>query len=292
MLRSMTGFARAQLNTEFGRLTVEIQSVNRKHLDLNIFLPRELSQFDTDIRKWITHAISRGSVTVKVYAHYEEKLPIDIKANLPIARQLKAAWQEVARDLGLKDEITLQLLASEPRIIEAETELQNVDLYRKALEAVIQTTLRDFILMREREGAELNRDIQTRLQSLQRAMETIASRSEGATDRYRQRLIERMNEVVPGKLENEERILREIVLYADRIDIAEELTRFRSHCMQIEGLLRKKEPIGKSLEFLIQELNREINTIGSKSSDIEISQLVIEVKTEIERIREQIQNVE
>jgi uncharacterized protein (TIGR00255 family) len=291
----MTAFGRASKATPLGRFTVEIQTVNRKHLEINCFLSKELSRFDIDVRKWIGNAISRGSVTFKLFATYEQKAPLVITPNLPLVRQLKTAWDKIAEELGLNKEksFSLNLISKEQSLMTYEECLQDEEAYRQAIREVVEETLKELVQMKDREGKALQFDIVQRLGNLQKGIQQIEKRAPDAPTKYRQKLIERLEEILPGSVENEDRILREIAIYAERVDIAEEITRFQSHLTQFLDLLNSStESVGKTLEFLVQELNREINTIGSKSADIEITRLVIEIKSELERIREQIQNVE
>lgn len=288
----MTAFGRAVLSTPLGRFSSEISSLNRKHLDINIALPKELSRFEVDLRKLVSNYVFRGQVTVKISAFFEAMTPIAVKANLPLARQVKEAWEVIARELKITGELPLTLI-SKSDVLLYEEEHKDDEMYRQALITIVELALKDFIAMRELEGAALQKDIETRLETLSANIKKIASRSVGATEKYRQKLLERLQEVLPGAVENEERILREICMYAEKIDISEEITRFNSHLNQTATLIKSDAPgIGKTFEFLLQELHREMNTIGSKASDVDISRLVIESKGELEKIREQIQNVE
>jgi uncharacterized protein (TIGR00255 family) len=295
MLKSMTAYGRACVVCALGRLTVEIQSVNRKHLEINTFLPKELLRYDTDIKKWLGAAIHRGQVNVKVFAAFDRLSPLVVTPNLPLAKQIKAAWDLIAQelDLSVKQGFTLEMLASEPGILQYEEDDHDEELFRDNLQQAVMQALKQLVAMKEREGSALHDDIQGRSAKLAILVADIAKKAPGATARYRQRLIERLEEVMPGRVESDERLLREVCLYAERIDIEEELTRFHSHLQQFEALLNSQKPaVGKTVEFLVQELNRETNTIGSKSSDIDVTHLVVDIKSELERIREQIQNVE
>lgn len=291
----MTAFGRAAIVASVGRFVVEIQSVNRKFLEIQTNLPKELSCFDPDVRKWISASIFRGQVIVKVFVHFENVAPLTVTPNLPLINQLLAAWYRVGEELGAKpnkDQL-FSLIANEEEIFRYDIDLENEKLYREPLREAIALALEKFSEMREREGKALKEDISGRLRDLTQWIDLIEFKAPDASNRYRQRLIEKLNEVLPGCVENEDKILREVVLFAEKIDIAEEITRFRSHLMQFHELLdSESQNIGKTLDFLIQELNREINTIGSKSSEITITQKVVAVKSELERIREQIQNIE
>lgn len=294
MLKSMTAFGRASLTLPLGRFIVELQSVNRKYLEINTSLPSELSCFDPFIKKIIASEVSRGQVNVKLTVIFAKSSPLVVAPNLPLARQEKAAWDLIAKDLGLKEEkgFSLQMLVDKPDILLYAQETADEAEYQNGISQVIAEALKAFVAMKLAEGAILQRDIEMRLATLKSAIEKIALKAPDAPAKQRQKLKERLEEVLPGCVENEERILREICLYADRLDITEEIIRFRSHLEQCHHFMESNAGIAKTLEFLLQELNREINTIGSKSADVEISHLVVGVKSELERIREQIQNIE
>lgn len=295
MLKSMTAYGRATTITALGRFVVEIQSVNRKHLEINVLLPKELTRFDADIRKLVGTQTFRGQVNVKVSVYFDKTASSTVTPNLPLAKQLKAAWEAIAKELKLDaSEISLELLSKEDGILLYSDELQDEEQYRTDLTSVVQEALEQFAAMRIREGEALLQDITSRLTNLRHWLDRIVVLSKDSVSKYRQKLVERLESIVPSIIEDEERILREICLFADRIDIAEEVTRFYSHLDQWGNLLlfTEAKSIGKTLEFLLQEMSREVNTIGSKSSDIEISHLVVDMKSDLERIREQIQNVE
>ncbi len=295
----MTAYGRASQVSAVGRLTVELQCVNRKHLEISTFLPKELLRYDADIKKWIAAAVGRGLVNVKLNVVFDRISPLVVTPNLALARQIKVAWQELAQDLdvALSEDSLLKILSREDNILLYDEDIHDEDKYRQALHEVIAQALRNLMAMKTAEGNVLYQDIAQRFAKLAEWIKEIAVKAQGATGRYRQRLLERLQEVLQASLENEERVLREVCVYAEKIDIAEELTRFDSHLQQVNELLRVdrqagNQGVGKTLEFLVQELNRETNTIGSKSADVEVSHLVIEIKSELERIREQIQNIE
>lgn len=295
MLKSMTAYGRSSLATQFGRFTVEIQSVNRKHLEINTMLPSEFFRFDSDIKKWISSVVGRGQVNVKIRVIFEKTSPLTVLPNLALAGQIQKAWHELGASLGLDidDKRLIQILSATENILLYDDDLQYEQEYKEILHQVVEQALAQLLLMKNNEGRALYEDISARLAILSKIIKQIAEKAPGATTRYREKLQERMQEALGASIENEERILREVCVFADKIDIAEELTRFDSHLIQMSALLNSgNQAVGKTLEFLIQELNREINTIGSKSSDVDVSRYVIEIKTELERIREQIQNIE
>jgi uncharacterized protein (TIGR00255 family) len=291
----MTAYGRATKEVSFGRLTAEIQSVNRKHLEVNVFLPREFVRFDGDIKKWVSASIGRGQVTVKFSVVFNQNVPLTIVANIPFALKIQEAAQNLTAALGLpsNNDLTLRLLAEQPDVLMIEEHLEDEDLYRDALQDVFNSALEVFLEMKVQEGHAIYIDISHRLEFLHEEIKKIAHHAPHATKRYRERLTERLKELSTSTIENEERILRELGIFAERIDISEEITLFDAHLEQFSEVISiKNESVAKMLEFLIQELNREINTIGSKSSDLEVSRRVVEIKGSLERIREIIQNVE
>jgi len=292
-MKSMTAYGRATAATPLGRFSAEIQSVNRKHLEINIFLPKELQRFEPDIRNKLSTVIARGQVTLKLFAQFEKSSPVNVVANIPLAIKLKQALESIAKELNIKEDITLEMLADKEELLSYSEEFQDEEKYRKILLDILDNALQGFNKMKLKEGENLQKDILERIKKLKATIDKIAVLCPNAAEKLRQKLTDKLNEVLPGVVENEERILREVCMYAEKADIVEEITRFNSHLTQCQSLIEKSQgPIGKTLEFILQELGREINTIGSKSADIEISKLVIEIKSELERIREQIQNIE
>lgn len=297
MFKSMTAYGRASFATPLGRFSAELQSVNRKHLEINTFLPKELLRYDTDIKKWIAVVVGRGQVNVKISVAFDRESPIVVTPNLPLARQIKSAWDAIGRDLKIpveSNQLINALMQTDDLLIYQEDE-HDEEAYRNALKESIDLALKPFLAMKNFEGEVLQKDIVRRFEKLAKIIQEIALKAPGATERYRQRLMDRLNEIMGAPLEDE-RILKEVGIYAERIDIAEELTRFQSHLQQVGKLVRGESGlehgVGKPLEFLVQELNREVNTMGSKSADADVSRCVVDIKTELERIREQIQNIE
>ncbi|MFI0435227.1 MAG: YicC/YloC family endoribonuclease [Parachlamydiaceae bacterium] len=294
MLKSMTAYGRASLNTKVGHFVVEIQSVNRKFLDVNVTLPRELNQFDIELKKWLMPYLARGQVSVKVNVAFEGAVPFIVRPNLPLAHQLKDAWDQIAKELNIQSNpFNLSLLERVEGLLTYEENRDEEENYREALKQTLDIALKSFLQMKVQEGGVLQADISLRLEKMRYSLRTVEHKMPFATNKYREKLVARLEELAPGHVENEERILREIALFAEKIDITEELTRFNCHLTHLEELIHSPSiSVGKTLEFVLQELNREINTIGSKSSDIEIARAVIDIKSELERIREQIQNIE
>jgi len=292
MLKSMTAYGRASLKNSLGLFTAEIQSVNRKFLEVNSYLPSEFARFDNEIKKSVSALVARGLVNVKLAFLPESKTTVAIRPNIPLAKQLKNAWDEIAKELKTEDIFELELLQNEKNLMIYTEDLTDESLYLESILTVLSAAMRQLVAMKDKEGQELQRDILVRLEKLKIAIEGIDRLAPDAVLRFRKKLVDRIQEAVPGAAD-EERLLREVAIYAERVDIVEEITRFRSHLSQFSDLIASSHTsIGKTLEFIIQELNRETNTIGSKASDVEVTRYVVEIKSELERIREQIQNVE
>ena len=291
----MTAYGRSCVTSSLGRFTIEIQSVNRKHLEINTTLPNEFLRFDSDLKKLISAQVCRGQVNLKVNVAFEKASPLTVIPNIGLALQIQKAWHELGSSLGIAidDKGLVNVLARTEGVLLFDEDFEDEEKYKKILHQAVEQALEHLLSMKTHEGSSLFNDISARIDTVSKAVKLIEEKSPGATTRYREKLKERLNEAMGMSIENEDRILREVCVYADKIDIAEELTRFDSHLGQMRKLLNSEVPaVGKTLEFMIQELNREVNTIGSKSSDVDVSRLVIEIKTELERIREQIQNIE
>ncbi len=296
MLKSMTAYSRSILVVPLGRFVVELQSVNRKFLEINTFLPKLLIRFDGAIKKWIGEKVLRGQVNVRLSVAFNQGTSSIVVPNLPLVIQLKSAWDQIADALEIPaGQFSLSLLAEEEGILTHEDEIQDEELIKDALKSLFLQALDQLLQMKLREGEALQSDILQRLDKLKAAIGRITEKAPDAVQKYKEKLLLKMQEVLKAVSvnENDERLMKEICLFADKVDIAEEITRFNSHLAQFNEMINsQQEGLGKTLEFLVQELNREINTIGSKSADVEIARLVIDVKAELERIREQIQNVE
>lgn len=286
MLRSMTGFGRAVINSPIGRLTVEIYSVNRKFLEISVTSPREFGQFETEVRKWISDVATRGQISVKIFF-----VPTLMKGVLPeaeVLKSLKMGWDRLAQDVGLDTkEITLTFLMQYLPIQPQEPSEKELD----ALKTCVGEALHSFMAMKLTEGEALAADFASRIKELERMIDDIEKHAPDATLKMKTKLFEKMQEALSASHELEERLIREVALFAERVDISEEITRFRSHIEQFKMLL-KSDVVGRKMDFLLQELGREVNTIGSKSMEAKISHTVVSMKSELEKIREQVQNVE
>ena len=287
----MTAYGRAQTSTPVGRIVVEIQSVNRKFLDTHLSLPAELQSFDAQLRRWVAESLQRGRISLTVNAVFSGEGPVKVEANIPLARQIVAAWEDIRATTGLNSEPSADAILRMEGVLTTTIELLDEDAYSAPLKEAFDAALQAFQSMQNREGEALESDVRARLKLIRTKVAEMLPLSKGSCERYRIKLMERIQEVA-ADMDCDDRILREVALYAEKVDIEEELTRLGSHLDQFDLLLKKDEAVGKTLDFLLQELFRETNTIASKASDTKLSHLAVDVKGELERIREQIQNVE
>ncbi len=288
-MKSMTAYGRAEVDTPLGKWTVEISSVNRKTADIQISLPRHLLKWEFVLRKWISPSVHRGQVTIRGNLQKNTKSfnAVDVKR----LKNIKATWDHLANELGYDPNrvIDLRFLLdqSEELSLEEEEELEG------QLKKTAELALSDWQQMREKEGNALKKDLSQRLNSLEEYLKKIAPLLPRAIQEYREKLKQKIDEICRDAVGNEEKILRESVVLAEKIDVSEEMTRLKSHIDQFRAIMAEtKQAIGRTMDFLTQELHREVNTLGAKSTDLEIIRLVLEMKGEIEKIREQVQNIE
>lgn len=293
MLASMTGFGRAVFDAPFGRLIAEIQSINRKYLDISVFMPREFSRFELEVRKWIGERVARGQINVRIHLIPNAASAAQLLPDPEVLRGLKAGWEKIAQQIGFDPktiDLPFLMLNSPPQ---PKPEFaRDADL--SALKQCVKEAVSNLVEMKLNEGKMLAADLKERLHLLERHLKAIEELAPNAASRMREKLMEKMKELTEQEGPDlEERITREVILYAERIDISEELTRLASHFHQFQDILNPKGGSGgRKMDFLIQEIGREINTIGSKSAEAKISYLVVEMKSELEKMREQVQNIE
>lgn len=291
-IKSMTGFGRSFVQASGIQVTVEILAVNRKHLDINLALPRHMNRFDPEIRKQLGQAIQRGHVTVRIGVVFTEEAPLSVEPNLALAKQYFQAWKQAASALGVKQEVPLELLQNESDLFMYK-ETGKMEELGPLFARGIEEALKPFMAMREAEGSVLKHDIAERLKLAKQQMALIREMAPRAEEKYQKKILEKVRSWLPLTEATDERLLKEVALFAEKVDVTEEIVRFESHIEQFHDLLEKgPDAAGKGLEFIVQELGREINTIGSKCSDIEVTKGVLAIKTELERVREQIQNIE
>jgi len=296
-LKSMTAYGRGSSVFPYGRFTIEIQSVNRRFLEINLSLPRSFMRYEVDIRKQLAVSVGRGMLNVSLSWKSDGAQPVSVMPNLELARALKGAWEKLAQELGINETIPLLLLAQGKELLLYEEEITNDAAYYNAIMAALNEAVAALVAMKRQEGKILAEDLKERLHFLHSKIDCIEVCSGRGVEKYRQKLQSRLEELFSGNPENEERVLREIAVYAERVDITEEIVRFKGHLGQFRSMIEKPlenelETRGKTLDFLLQELLREINTIGSKAADLSIAQHVVVVKSELEKIREQVQNIE
>ena len=291
-LKSMTGFGEGTASAEGIRVLVEISSVNRKQLDVNISLPRNLATLDARIQQRVRREFSRGRISGNVRVDLTGDAGGTVIINEQLARQYVEGIRTLAKKMRLADDLSAETIARLPGLVTVEQDRLDAEHAGGVMDRALDKALRSLSRMRAAEGRVLEADLRTRLTLLEKLRKSIAGRAADVTAVYRARLFQRMQEAGLTDLAGDERMLKEIALFSDRCDISEELTRLGSHLTQARSLLRGNEPAGRTLDFLCQELFREINTIGSKANGIEITRQVVLFKTELERIREQVQNIE
>lgn len=295
MFRSMTGYGKASASSSIGNFTIEIQSVNRKFLEVNINCPRELSFLMPDIRKLIESQVFSGQISVIIKCRFEDKLPYKVVPNITLAKELYEASLSIVRELKLKQEtLSLQTLISESSdLFLFESDPSSQEEFRKLILTLAQSALDQFITMREVEGNSLKDDFLKRLDLMQEKMNKIKELALLEPEKLKQKLLAKLQENFANALDNEERMMREMMIFCEKVDVQEEITRFYSHLSQFREFLKGcKGGIGKKMDFLSQEISRELNTLGAKTNELQITKLVVEMKTELSRIREQLQNVE
>jgi uncharacterized protein (TIGR00255 family) len=288
----MTGYGRGQSAFDGARFSVELNSVNRKQSDVTVSLPREFNELEPRVRDLINAKISRGRLNV-VVTHMPGAAPA---AKLAIDSALAAAYYEamveLKEKLGAGGEITIETVLRSPGVLRVPEETLAAENAWPHIEEALTSALDDLVKMREREGKHLAKDLIKRLKLVRQSLRKIRQLHPSVTKRYRQTLQERIARAGLELPVDDERLAREVILFADKSDISEELIRLESHLAQFAHTLRKTEPVGRTLDFITQEIYREFNTLGAKANDAEISQLVVTCKAEMEKIREQIQNIE
>jgi uncharacterized protein (TIGR00255 family) len=291
-LKSMTGFGEGMASVDGIRVVVEISSVNRKQLDVNISLPRNLVTLDARVQGLVRAVFSRGRVSGIVRVEAADGSAGTVKIDGNLAAQYVEGLRTVAKKLGLADDLGAETLARLPGLVSIEQEKIDAPHLTAVLDQAMAKALRGLEKMRTAEGKALDHDLRERLALLEGMMKSIQQLASTGIGTYREKLFQRLEGAGLADLASDERVVKEIALFADRCDVSEELTRLKSHLGQARKLLRSAEPVGRTLDFLCQELFREINTVGSKASEVEITRLVVDFKTELERIREQVQNIE
>ena len=291
-MRSMTGYGRGETDHNGTKFSVELNSVNRKQSDIVINLPRDLAALEPQIRQTINENISRGRTNVVVSYHNGSGGPRKLALDTELARSYHDAMCALQKDLDVPGEITIGSILQAPGVMRTPEETIDSSAAWPAIEQALRAALAELIKMREREGKHLAKDLIRRLKAMRKQIKEIRALHPEVVKKYRAALLERIQKAGLPISTDDERLVKEISIFADRADVSEELTRVESHLAQFAHHLRRHEPVGRTLEFITQEIFRELNTLGAKANDAAISQRVVACKAELEKIREQIQNLE
>jgi uncharacterized protein (TIGR00255 family) len=292
-MKSMTGYGRGEGARQGLKITVELSSVNRKQTEVAVNLPRDLEVLEAQIREEINRRVSRGRVTVRVAVQNAPGVAAKTRLDLPLAKSYARDLRRLGKELGVDDTITLDLLARLPGVIQPEEAVSEAEELWPATSAALNAALDMMLQMRQREGAFLAKDLKKRMALMRQAVARIQRLVPKVVEHYRSQLLQRIHEAgLPAPSLDEERLIKEVFYFADRSDVSEELTRLQSHFQQFDDCLKSAEPVGRTLDFLSQEMNREINTLGAKANNSVISREVVSLKAELEKFREQVQNVE
>ena len=289
----MTGYGWGDAAQNGCKITVELSSVNRKQSEISINLPRELEVLEAQIRDEINRRIARGRVTARVTLHGKKGGGASVRINVELAEAYTKELRSLARKLKLSGDVTLDQLVRAPGVFDSDDDVPDAEDFWPPVEKALKQALEMMVAMREKEGGHLRKDLVRRMDTMRKSARMVQKRAPQVQVRYREQLLERIQSagLEAARIE-EERILKEVIFFADRSDISEETTRLQSHFKQFDDCVNSREPVGRTLDFLAQEMNREINTIGSKANDALISREVVVLKTELEKFREQAQNVE
>jgi uncharacterized protein (TIGR00255 family) len=288
----MTGYGRGEVDYEGAKFSVELNTVNRKQSDIVVSLPRDLTELEPRIRQTINESVSRGRTNVLVCLHHGSNGSRKLALDTELARSYHEAMRALQKELSAPGEITIGTILQAPGVMRAPEEAIKSDEAWPPVEKALRSALVELITMREREGKHLAKDLIHRLKAMRKTLKEIRVLHPEVVKKYRAALLERIEKAGLPIASDDERLIKEISFFADRSDISEELTRLESHLAQFAHHLRKNEPVGRTLEFITQEIFREVNTLGSKANDAGISQRVVTLKAELEKIREQIQNLE
>lgn len=293
MIRSMTGFGHGEVsNDKNQKVTVEMKSVNHRYCDISLKLPKKLAMFEANIRNIMKEYASRGKIDI--YVSYEDlsETAVSLHYNQAMAEEYMQVFKKMQEDFNIETKITAEALAKYPEVVTIEEVQQDEEVWWELLEAALRQAAEKFVETRTIEGANLKRDLLGKLDQMAADVAFIEERSPQIIAEYRSKLEEKMKEFLEDSTIEENRIAAEVTLYADKIAVDEEIVRLQSHISSMTDVLESDESIGRKLDFMAQEMNREANTILSKSSDVDLADHAIELKTNVEKVREQIQNIE
>ena len=291
MIKSMTRYGKSSLSINSREYQVEIKTVNHKYIDTNIKMPRIISYLEEEIRKTISSKIKRGKIDVSINFENYSKDGNDIKINTELAKIYIQNLRKLAEEENLSADIQVTDITKMPDVLIIKNVLDE-NIIKEEIKQVLNDAIEQLLVMREKEGIKISEDILNKLGQIENKVEEIFSLSTGLIEEYVVKLEARVKEILKTEEIDKSRLMQEIVIYADKCSVEEEITRMRSHISQLRELIKTDEPTGKKMDFIIQEMNRETNTIGSKANKLEITDRVVAIKTILEDIREQIQNVE
>lgn len=291
-LLSMTGYGSAKGSVEGQEITVELKSVNNRYLDCSVRLPRNFLFAEDTVKQAVSAGVSRGKVDVFVSAQASQDSGTVVSVNEELSRGYRDAVARIAETLGLESGLNAFSLARFPDVLTVERRELDKDKAAAALSEITAKAVEEFNAMREREGERLRRDMLGKLETIEGLVSVVEERSPQTVKEYRERLEARLRDILADRSLDEQRVITEAAIFADRTAVDEETVRLRSHIAQFRTMLEEGSPIGRKMDFLVQEFNRESNTIGSKCSDASLAKVVVDLKSEIEKIREQLQNVE
>lgn len=293
MIKSMTGYGRSEVSDSKRKVTAEIRSVNNRYCDINVHMPRKYSFAEEAVKKTVKQTVKRGKVDVNLSVEALEGADIDIQLNYSIADLYRERLTELAERCGLKDEISLEYLASFPDVLKPVPAVEDEEEIIRTFVSAVSEACQAHDEMRLSEGRHMAEDLLMRGNLIINYVKAVEERSPIVVEEYYTRIREQMKELLKDASISEERLLQEAAIFADKINVTEETVRLRSHIRQMNQLLEESSgPVGKKLDFLVQEMNREANTIGSKANHIEITRNALDIKSEVEKIREQVQNIE
>ena len=293
IIKSMTGYGRGDSIKDSYRIKVEIKAVNHRYNEISVRMPRHISYLEESLKKLVKEKVSRGKVDVYINLEYIKESAIEVKVDIPLAKSYKKELENLIEVLNLEDTVKLNNLLNISEIVKTERKELDEDLIWDCINEAMTIALENMVLMRAKEGVELKTDMISKLENIETSILSIVERSPSVVIEYKEKLKERIQDLLDNNISlDEDKISSEVAFFADKSSIDEEIVRLKSHIKQFYNILGESDPIGRKLDFLIQELNREINTIGSKANDVIISKYVVELKSELEKVREQIQNIE
>lgn len=292
MIKSMTGFGRSIYENEGREYLIEIKSVNNRFSDVNIKMPRSLNYLEEKLKKEILKSVSRGKVDVYITFNNNSDRGKSIKLNTEIAKVYIDELKKLSKEAEIIDNINIIDISKFPDVLNIRMEEDSEEIIEKELMIALDEAIKSFIDMREKEGNKIKQDLENRVKVISEKIEQISNISSGLVEEYIVKLETRIKELLKTDVVDQTRLAQEVVIYSDKCSVEEEITRLKSHMSQFLNLINENIAIGKKLDFLIQEMNRETNTIGSKANNLKITNLVVDIKTELENIREQVQNIE